>query len=256
MSAATALLTKSCFFASTCWNSHPATSIVVVFAGNDFRDTYLGIDKEAIIDGAAELRDAKVRAVVPAELLVDDATVSAPCALAPGPRRWLEGLSSFRLMLPWLGLENLCVEFAVNRNFTMYTFWSQYPYPDTALAAKDTVVATLARMDSLLEEHRAHLAIVTLPMSEQVHARAETGADYDIGLPQAYLQVFARDRDIPYLDLLPILRLHVSRTKERLFLAGDPHLNNRGHEIVGQRMADWFRCCVKNRKRQKSTRPR
>ena len=86
-------------------------------------------------------------------------------------------------------------------------------------------------------------------MSEQVHARAETGSDYDIGFPQAYLQVFARDRDIPYLDLLPILRAHVRDTNERLFVAGDTHLNNRGHEIVGQRMADWFRCCVKNRKR-------
>ena len=85
----------------------PSYVIVVVFAGNDFRDTYLGIDKESIIDGAAELQDAKVRAVVPAELLVDDATVSAPCALAPGPRRWLEALSSFCLMSPWFGLENL-----------------------------------------------------------------------------------------------------------------------------------------------------
>ena len=88
-----------------------------------------------------------------------------------------------------------------------------------------------------------------LPMSEQVHARAESGADYDIGFPQAYREVFARDRDIPCLDLLPILRSHVTGTNERLFLAGDPHLNNRGHEIVGQLMADWFRCCVKNRKR-------
>jgi len=227
----------------------PSYVIVVVFAGNDFRDTYLGIDKESIIDGAAELQDTKVRAVVPAELLVDDTTVSAPCALAPGPRRWLEGLSSFRLMSPWLGIENLCIEFAVNRNFTMYTFWSQYPYPDTALAAKDAVVETLTRMDSLLEEHRAHLAIVTLPTSEQVHARTETGVDYDIGFPQAYLQVFARDQDIPYLDLLPILRSHVRGTNERLFLAGDPHLNNRGHEIVGEHIADWFRCCVRNRKR-------
>ena len=87
-------------------------------------------------------------------------------------------------------------------------------------------------MDSLLDEHRAHLAFVTLPMSEQVHARAESGADYDIGFPQAYLQVFARDRDIPYLDLLPILRSHVRGTNERLFLAGDSHLNNRRHASV------------------------
>ena len=74
----------------------PSYVIVVVFAGNDFRDTYLGIDKESIVDGAAELQDTKVRALVPAEALVNDTTVSAPCAFAPRPQRWLQGLSSFR----------------------------------------------------------------------------------------------------------------------------------------------------------------
>ena len=90
---------------------------------------------------------------------------------------------------------------------------------------------------------------MVLPTYEQVHALESDGADYDILLPQAYLHVFARERDIPYIDLLPILRAHVMRTNERLFLKSDTHLNNRGHEIVGKKLAEWFRCCVRDRER-------
>jgi hypothetical protein len=153
------------------------------------------------------------------------------------------------MLSPYVGLENLCVDFAVNRNFTAYSFWSQYPYPEAANQAKDMVIAALERMGSLLADHRARLAIAVLPTYEQVHARESAGADYDIFLPQAYLHVFARERDIPYIDLLPILRAHVARTNERLFLKSDTHLNNRGHEIVGRSLAEWFRCCVRDRAR-------
>ena len=76
-----------------------------------------------------------------------------------------------------------------------------------------------------------------------------TGPDVDIAFPQVYLQVFARERGIPYLDLLPRLRAHVRSTNHRLYVEGDTHLNNRGHALVGAWMADWFRCCVKNQPR-------
>ncbi len=226
----------------------PTFVVVVIFTGNDFRDTFLGVDKETLIDGTAHLDDTRVRARVPPELLIEDDTVPQPCRPESGARPWLENLASFRLLSPWLGLENLCIDFAVNRNFTMYSFWSQYPYPDAALEAKDMVLNSLSRMDARLEERDARLAIVALPTKEQVHARAAVGADYDTAFPQAFLHVFARERNIPYIDMLPILRTHVQRTNERLFVAGDPHLNNRGHEIVGRELSDWFRCCVKNRR--------
>ena len=227
----------------------PSYVIVVVFAGNDFRDTFLGIDKERIVNGVAHLKDAVVRTRVPAELLVEDTTVVAPCARQSRFLKSLDELSSFRMLSPFLRLENLCVEFAVNRNFTSYSFWSQYPYPEAAKQAKDMVIATLERMGSFLADHRARLAIAVLPTFEQVHARENAGDDYDIFLPQAYLQVFARDRDIPYIDFLPILRAHVMRTNERLFPKSDTHLNNRGHQIVGRSLAEWFRCCVRSRER-------
>lgn len=227
----------------------PSYVVVVVFTGNDFLDTFLGLDKATIVRGEAHLNDTVVRTRVPSELLVEDTTMSAPCMRRSAILRGLDELRSFRVLSPYLGLENLCLDFAVNRNFTAYSFWSQYPYPDAAKQSKDMVIAALARMGSLLADHQARLAIAVLPTYEQVHARESTGEDYDISLPQAYLQVFARERDIPYVDFLPILRAHVARTNERLFLKRDIHLNNRGHEIVGKNLAEWFRCCVRDRAR-------
>ena len=226
----------------------PTFVIAVVFTGNDFRDTLLGTHKEDLVDGTARLNDANLRARVPEEYLGFDGTLSNACDRESTVLRWLDELSAFRLLSPVLGLENLCIDFAVNQNFRMYTFWSQYPYPELAIEGKDTVLSTLERMDRDLEARDVRLAIVALPMMEQVCARVPVGEDYDIEFPQAYLHLFARERDIPYIDLLPVLRAHVERTNERLYLAGDTHLNNRGHQLVGEALADWFRCCVKTRR--------
>jgi len=232
----------------------PAYVVVAVFTGNDFRDTYLGIGKDNIVDGVAVLDEENIRNIrvlIPPQHLVEDVTVVKPCARESSVLRLFDSRSSaFRLLAPLVGMENLCIDFAVNRKFTRYTYWSQYPYPEVALRAKDDVLETLSRMDAFLEARGARLALVALPMSEQVHARRPDGPDYDIALPQLYLQSFARERDIPYIDLLPILRSHVERTNERVFVRSDPHLNNRGHEIVGGSLAEWFRCCVRNPRRR------
>ena len=37
---------------------------------------------------------------------------------------------------PLVGLENQCLDFAPNRNFTMYSYWSRHPYPPAAKAAR------------------------------------------------------------------------------------------------------------------------
>jgi hypothetical protein len=227
----------------------PTFVVAVIFTGNDFRDSLLGIHKEDIVDGTARLNEANLRARIPEEFLGFDGTLSPSCGRESSLLRSLDGLAAFRLLSPYLRLENLCVEFAVNQNFRMYTYWSQFPYPPLAIQGKDEVLETLSRMDRYLEERGVRLAIAALPMMEQVHAREAVGDGYDIDLPQAYLHLFARERDIPYIDLLPALREHVERTNERIFVSGDTHLNNRGHELVGEALADWFRCCVKTRRR-------
>jgi lysophospholipase L1-like esterase len=226
----------------------PTYVILVSFNGNDFRDTWLGLDKERIVNGTAELDDAVIRARVPASELVEDVAVSAACEPSAS-RRLLERSTAVRLAAPLLGMENLCLDLAVNRNFTMYTYWSQHPFPEAAQRAAQQSLATLARIDAFLLERGARLAIAAIPTREQVHARRAAGPDFDIAFPQIYLQVFARERGIPYLDLLPDLRDHVRRTNQPLYVAQDTHLNNRGHALVGDLLAEWFRCCVRGQPR-------
>ncbi len=226
----------------------PSYVILAAYNGNDFRDTWLGLDKERIEQGTAVLDDAVVRARVPASELAEDPTVAPDCP-PTGLRRLFERSAAFRLAAPLLDTENLCIDFAVNHNFTMHTYWSQHPVPEAAQRAVEESLSTLSRIDTFLLERRARLAIVAIPTREQVYAREATGPDYDIAFPQVYLQVFARERGIPYLDLLPRLRAHVRSTNHRLYVEGDTHLNNRGHALVGAWMADWFRCCVKNQPR-------
>ena len=227
--------------------------VIAIFNGNDLRDTWLGIDKERLVEGTAELDQSVLRARVPEKELRRDTTTSRPCALGP-VRRLFERSAAFQLAAPLIGLENQCLEFAANGKFTMYSYWSQVPYPPVALDARDATLETLARIDAYLLERGVRLAVATIPTREQVHALRDSGHGFDIALPQAWIRVFARERGIPYLDLLPALREHVLKTNERIYVAGDTHLNNRGHELVGRRMAEWFRCCVKNQPRPEATR--
>jgi lysophospholipase L1-like esterase len=223
----------------------PDYVVVVFFAGNDFRDAFLGTDKAGIVDGTAQLRDDLVRARVPAAELAEDVTLSRPTP-ATGLRRGLERLALFRRLAPLLGLERLQLEFAVNRNFTMFTYWSQHPYPEAALRARDATLASYERMRDSLRTRGARFGIVAVPYKEQVHSRVAAGAGFDVTLPQLWVQAHARQHGIPYLDLLPLLRDRALRSGERLFHANDIHLNQQGHRLAGEAMADWFRCCLRD----------
>jgi hypothetical protein len=100
---------------------------------------------------------------------------------------------------------------------------------------------------------QARLAISLHPTCEQFYARENLGIDSDISLPQAYLEVYARGHDVPFIDFLPIPHAPVLRTDERLFLTSDILLNNREHEILGKILVEWFRCCVRDRPRRETT---
>ena len=223
----------------------PTHVVIVSYNGNDFRDSFLGLSRERIVNGAAELDPRVVQAKVPAELLVEDSTRPRDCA----PRSWLEAraqrLSSYWHLASLLDLGRPCVEFAVNRNFTMPTFWSQYPYSQGALRAKDESLAVLGRIDETLRERGIKFGIVMLPTADQVYSRSIIGPGYDIQLPQAYVSAFARERGLPSLDLLLPLREHALTAGGRLYENNDIHLNNRGHELVGKLIAQWFRCCLR-----------
>ncbi|MBN2369863.1 MAG: SGNH/GDSL hydrolase family protein [Vicinamibacteria bacterium] len=226
----------------------PDFVFVVVFTGNDFRDTYLGIEKERIVRGTAVLDDAVLDAKVPPRYLANDGRMPRRARERRWLRRHLESCAAYRVLGPFLGYENLRLSFAVNSRFVSYTFWSRTPYPPVALNAAEETRQTVMRIERLVNQHGAQLALVALPTREQTYAIRRYGADYDIGLPQAFLATHAAERGIPYLDLLPIFREHVACANKRLYVRWETHLNNSGHALAGHAMIDFFRNCVRPRR--------
>lgn len=170
---------------------------------------------------------------------------SEPFALEPAPdpsrlRRRLVRFATFRLLLPALGLDNPWLEFRHSPYFTSFSYWSQYPYPPVARRALDVTLTTLERIHALAKEHGAKLAVVAIPSREQVYASRDSGAFFDIDLPQAYFRVFARDREIPFLDLLHKFRPYVLDTGRQLFVTEDIHLNTDGHLLAAGFIREWF----------------
>lgn len=224
----------------------PSYVIVVSYMGNDFRDTWLGLNRERIVRGTAVIDDDNVKARVPPEQRVDDFTIPRECPPSAW-RRFAEHSAAVRRLEPLLDLENLCVRFKPNRNFRQPGFWSAVPPSEVALRAKDSVLETLSRMEALTSAKNIRLAVVAMPTSAQVYAEEPRGRGFDTAYPQIWLQEFCRDRRIPYLDLLPPLQAQAAASNRRLYLKRDIHLNDFGHERVGQLIAEWFEARVRRK---------
>ena len=218
----------------------PDYVVVTFFNGNDFRDTFLGLDRYDIVEGRAEMNVEREARRLPPSIRSHVLVRCPPAA----DRSWLRGQlrrwATFRLLLPLMGLDNLALDFHAGLDFNDLTYWSRVPYPEIARQARDKSLAVLDRMNAFARERRARLVLVSIPFREQVYAAEPSGRHYDIGFPQTYLQVFARDRGIAYLDLLPLLREHVARTNQQLYWQGDIHFNERGHLLVGSLIGDWL----------------
>lgn len=218
----------------------PDWVIVALFTGNDFRDTWLGLDKERLVDGTAVLRQDVLEARVPEAARRPQSFPSLAAADPSWMRAEAKRLATFRLLLPALGWDNPWVDFRPSPQFNSFTYWSRTPPTPLALRARDEALATLARMDQQARGHGARLGVVALPFREQVYAVAESGRDFDVQLPQAWLRVFARERGIPYLDLWPELRRWALATGRDIYLPDDIHFDGRGHELAGILVRDWF----------------
>ena len=222
----------------------PSFVVVVMYNGNDFRDTYLGLWKELLVDGTAVLNEQNLKERVPERFVNAPHTMAHPSPETSILKEWLRRLAVFRFVAPFLRMENLTVDFVASSRFVSYSFWSQFPYSEVAVRAKDVSLETLTRIDDLARTNGARLIVVALPTRDQVYSGRMSGDHYDIDLPQAYVRLFAREANIPFLDLLPPLRAYVAETNKNLFVRGDTHLNNKGHLLVGRYLADWFDCCV------------
>lgn len=223
----------------------PDYVVLALFNGNDFRDTYLGIAKEHVVGGTAVLDHDLARRSLPAADLTEDPSLARPSPPATRTAALLASSAFYRLLAPLLRLDAPDLEFTPNRNFLMFGYWSRVPPAPAALHARETTLAAIERMAGLLARRGIRFGVVAIPYREQVHARETTGRGYDVGLPQAWVQVFAAERGIPFLDLLPALREEAHARHARLYLPNDIHFDNEGHRIAGELIAEWFRCCLK-----------
>ena len=219
----------------------PDHVMLVFFNGNDFRDTYLGLHKDRLVGGSAEIDPAVLRQRVPPEFLADDRVEATPAPEKSALKSGLRRLATYRMLEPLLGGQNLYVEFGPSRRFLSYAFWSRFPYPDVARSARDESLAAIALINAFCLERGIRLAVVALPTHDQVYSVRESGRDFDIAFPQVYVQVFAREHGIPFLDLLPPLRAHVRAHHAELYVPVDQHLNDAGHALAGESIAAWFR---------------
>lgn len=217
----------------------PDDVVLVFYDGNDFSDTWLGTGKFRVSNGRL-LNAGIMKTKVPRRWRMD---IGAP-ALHPSTEERIGGFlkahfSFLRFLSNRPGVQ-VSREFQVKERFLARSFWSQVPYPPIAEEAKDVSLRTLGEIDDLCRRNHVRLLIVALPYREQVYSARERGANYDIHRPQRFVEAFARERGIPYLDLLSAARRDVERTHAVLYARRDPHLNDRGHATFGRAIAEWY----------------
>lgn len=224
----------------------PDLVVVALFVGNDFRDTWLGLDKERLEGGAAVLDEEVLYQRVPGDARQPDGVRSASCALT-GLDAFLARFALVRRAQRALDRDGLCVEFRPSAQFTQFSYWSRAAPSAVALEARDASLQALDAIRAATTAAGARLGVVVVPTFEQVHASRWQGRDFDLSLPQAWVSDWARERQVPYLDLLPPMREHLARTGERLYLRRDVHWNARGHAFAGEAIGQWVRCCARSR---------
>lgn len=219
----------------------PAYIVVVFFNGNDFRDTYLGLNKYNIVDGLTEWSQANLDKKIPREFHKKGYIEN----------RGFARLRSLRLLRGYASkvigtlLSGKSSDFWYRDDFMSYTFWSQVNYPEVAIKAKGLSLKTLDDIRRICEFNNIKLIIISLPFREQIYAKKARDKYYDISLPQRYIEKYAANYSIPYLDLLLSLRSYIAGNHEDIYFGEDVHLNDRGHYVVGKLITSFLNSKVR-----------
>lgn len=215
----------------------PDHVILIFYNGNDFKDAYFGMNKYKMVDGVAEWNESIEKEIIPEAFRG-----------RPSPMGLLRNMAIYRRFDSLISthLSNnrssgFGFDFRVSKMFGAQSFWSCRDYPEIAIKARDMALKDLDNIRRLVFENNIQLIIVAIPYEEQVYAASLVGKDYDVNLPQRYVQEYAEAHSILYLDMLPILRSYVRREKGIIYVPDDIHFNNEGHYIVGTAIADFFK---------------
>ena len=108
------------------------------------------------------------------------------------------------------------------------------------------VTAALRLLHADVAAAGGQLALVLIPARCQIDTAGRAAAlawagqpetDFAWELPQQRLAVFLQAEDIPFLDLLPALR--VAGSSQELYANGDTHWSPAGNAVVAERVAAW-----------------
>lgn len=117
-------------------------------------------------------------------------------------------------------------------------------YSDRELHAWEVTKTALRAASDLAVRHGARFVLVSLPYPFQVEPGDAASSSHILlrsTRPQQILSEFARDLDVPYLDLLPSLR---QADVHPLFFPYDLHLTALGHDVTSRAIAEFLRTAV------------
>ena len=251
----------------------PDYVVLAIFNGNDFRDTYLGLNKTVIKNGLGDWNWDVMEEKLPEQYRNNRPTPKKPEKPEKPekiePNETGERPVSFKIILnKYLAIGRLIysqfddtnrddkkieechndiypADFVVWDKFTSYSFWSNQKIPSISNEAKVVTLDTIRRIKRFLDSNDIELFIMSIPYMEQVYAKEESGIDikgsaYDTKLPQLWIETLASELNVPYHDLLPILRKKLIAKFEPIYLCKDSHFNNLGHKITGDSLYSFF----------------
>jgi len=213
----------------------PDYIILMFYNGNDFKDTYLGKNKYKIVDGVAIWDKANENKKIPFEHRTSINIILSRSAL----------YSLFKSFITAHGAttenSDLSRSFRPSKLFGSETFWSRKNYPEVAVKAKKKTLVVLNDLRKLAKKNNIQFLIATIPFHAQIHAKSKSGKNYNIALPQKYIEEYSKAYSLPYLDLLPVMRAFVRKEKKQIGYPNDIHFNNIGHYVIGTTIAEFFK---------------
>ncbi len=218
-------------------NFRPETIVLMFYNGNDFLDTYLGLERYSVAEnGSLQTNNQVLENKIPE-------------AFRPAGRNLQKVLTDYsylaRLLKVGINSLNRADQSTprstktLNRSYTSNLFWSQTDYPEFAVTARQTTLEALERITKLCRQNDVEFRIVSIPSMEQVNFPTDLGKEFQRDLPQRYLSEFAASHSVPYLDLLPGLA-SVRDSGREMYYPADGHFNNEGHRVVGGLLSAFF----------------